>query len=587
MRRILTFKNLISISLVLAAAMMAPAFPMGLVSTDYVHKALFTGSSPIIHTDNTSLFGMFSFSSGSPDKMMELVNLGVLPWWADLNVKISFFRPLAEITHWVDYRLWPSYPSMMHIQNTLWYLADILIVGFFARRIFRDKSPLIAGLAALMFAICGAHSVAVTWIANRNALMSTFFGILALFFHDKWRYESSPKALLFSLASLVTALLSAEYGLSAIPFLIGYAFFYDKSSVKQRINSLIPALSITLIYLLFYLKSGFGAKNSELYTSPSDGLSVFLATILRRIPEMLGADFSGLTLHLLGTPGLKNIAYSLYVVSFLAITPVLIRSAAARFLCIGTIGALVPVSSVEPSDRVLIFSSLGAMPIIAEAILYWWETTKSVISKTPQKIISYSALSLLILLHLIISPLQSLPLYLMPAQMHENMVMKPVESIQQNSNIANKTLILVNPHRLLVSMYFMPILITDGKAAPKNMLSLAPGVNPVKIERINEDTLLISPEKGFILNAEDWYPHSHKTGYKVGDTFHLADVTITIENLNEFNAPDRALFKFNKPLDDSSFVWLQSPSETKLAIQGNYVGWTPPKIGEQVVLKIE
>lgn len=586
MRRFLTFNALLTTSLLLAIILLSPALSLGLVSSDYFHKVLFTGNSPISLPNDNAIFGMFTFSSGSSEKMHAVVDLGALPWWADLNVKLTFFRPLAALTHWIDYQLWPNYPSLMHLHNLLWYLADILLVGFFLRRIYSDKSALIAGLAILMFAINGAHSVTVTWIADRNALMSTFFGVLMLFFHDKWRTQSSRVALHFSLASFVLALLSAEYGLSCIPFLIGYALFFDNGKIKEKILSALPALTITLAYLLFYFKSGYGAKHSELYLSPGDNFGEFIKAVLTRVPEMLGADFSALTLWLLPPPGgQKALLYFAYVLTFLPVIPVLIASRQARFLLTGAIGALVPVSSVAPSDRVLMFSAIGVLPLAAESLLYWRDVLQSKFVERSKKVIGYASFILLILIHLILSPLSFIPLYYIPKKIHDEVVLKPLETIQATPYLAGKKLILVNPPMLLMSMYFMPIMITNGKPLPQNMLSIASGMNPISIERINANTLRITPEKGFMPNQEDWLPHSHKAGFKVGDVFHVAEATITIESLNESNGPKTALFQFDRPLEDPTLMWMICKTPQADSKAGTYSNWTLPQIGQKVVVK--
>ena len=44
-----------------------------------------------------------------------------------------------------------------------------------------------AGLAALLYALDDAHSLSTAYLANRNALLATFFGLLSLYCHVRWR----------------------------------------------------------------------------------------------------------------------------------------------------------------------------------------------------------------------------------------------------------------------------------------------------------------------------------------------------------------------------------------------------------------
>ncbi|HET8707228.1 MAG TPA: hypothetical protein VFM46_13075, partial [Pseudomonadales bacterium] len=289
MRQLSNFKYSLPASMLLAAILLVPTLKTGLFASDFFHKAFFTGLLPSEIAPQHPLFGMFSFSSGSEDRMRAVVSLGAAPWWSDLNVKIMFFRPLSELTHWLDYKLWPEQPAIMHLENILWYLLDICIAGLFIRSLYRDKKVAIPALFVFMYAVCGAHSLAVTWIADRNALISTFFGILAILCHQRWREKKQITDLLLSLTSLLAALLAAEYGISCIPFLMSYALILEKGNFKKRIISITPALIITLLYLLFYVKEGFGTKNSELYLSPVTDLKQFLTAASIRVPELLAS----------------------------------------------------------------------------------------------------------------------------------------------------------------------------------------------------------------------------------------------------------------------------------------------------------
>jgi hypothetical protein len=55
--------------------MLLPSLWTGLLVTDYYHKLLLTGASPIPPPHDYSLFGMFSFTSGSPERIQQIINL--------------------------------------------------------------------------------------------------------------------------------------------------------------------------------------------------------------------------------------------------------------------------------------------------------------------------------------------------------------------------------------------------------------------------------------------------------------------------------------------------------------------------------
>ena len=129
-------------------------------------------------------------------------------------------------------------------------------------------------------------------------------------------------------------------------------------------------------------------------------------------------------------------------------------------------------------------------------------------------------------------------------------------------------------------------MLTNGKPAPKNLLALGPGNEPVTVTRVDDRTLRVTPKSGYLVSTDSWYPHPHKEPFKVGETFHLSEVTITVESLDAKGGPKTALFRFDQPLDSGNLVWLQFRTpKAKTTNSGTYSPWQLPKVGETVVLK--
>jgi hypothetical protein len=110
-----------------------PSLWAGLMGDDYMHYAILKAEDlPIEKPDDLSLFGLFSFINGDPERNRRAMDPGVIPWWTYDGMKYAFWRPLAEITHWIDHQLWPRSPALMHLQNVLWYLRMWLLGMFFS-----------------------------------------------------------------------------------------------------------------------------------------------------------------------------------------------------------------------------------------------------------------------------------------------------------------------------------------------------------------------------------------------------------------------------------------------------------------------
>src|SRR5690606_24169357 len=109
-----------------------------------------------------------------------------------------FFRPLSELSHWLDYQLFPDSAVLMHAHSILWYMLLILVSWQLMKRLF--PAAWMAGLALALHALDGSNGGAVGWIADRNALITTTFGLLTLLLHLQGRWDRqqfiNPAALL-------------------------------------------------------------------------------------------------------------------------------------------------------------------------------------------------------------------------------------------------------------------------------------------------------------------------------------------------------------------------------------------------------
>jgi len=66
----------------------------------------------------------------------------------------------------------------------------------------------------------------------------------------------------------------------------------------------------------------------------------------------------------------------------------------------------------------------------------------------------------------------------------------------------------------------------------------------------------------------------------VGDRVELTGMTVEIAELTGDGRPAKAAFIFSVPLEDASLRWLQYKD-------GNFVPFTPPAVGQSVVLQAE
>ncbi|GAI85748.1 unnamed protein product, partial [marine sediment metagenome] len=104
---------------------MTPALNKGLILDDLIHRIILVEPSKIpeglyetgmIQQNpgdlSTALFNLFGFSRNLQD-IKKCKDYGIWPWWTDVNMKGSLWRPLSSFTHWLDYQLFPDSPALM------------------------------------------------------------------------------------------------------------------------------------------------------------------------------------------------------------------------------------------------------------------------------------------------------------------------------------------------------------------------------------------------------------------------------------------------------------------------------------------
>ena len=157
----------------------SPALFSGWLGDDYIHYALLHPDFDIPKPNDWSLFGLFSWIDNDQQRTARLMDLGVLPWWTAPEFHFQFWRPLAELSHWLDNRLWPNHPLMMHLHSLLWYL----LIGWGLLQLYRQLAmrALAVVAAVAVFLWDSSHGLTLSWIANRNALMATLFGVFCLY----------------------------------------------------------------------------------------------------------------------------------------------------------------------------------------------------------------------------------------------------------------------------------------------------------------------------------------------------------------------------------------------------------------------
>lgn len=224
----------LSLPVVLVAAIMAVYYP-----------ALLSG----IHTMDDP--GIISLYSASPPLAQIL-----------LPGNGYYYRPLIELSYWLDNCLWGMEPVTMHLESILLHCANTLLVFLLARRTLGaadGAARSIPMLTALLFALHPVNVEAVAWIAGRTDVLLALFVLSACFFWLRWLDELRRQDLCAALLLFVAALLTKETALAAVGvvFLLALAW-PGTASTRQRMTvvGMISAPVLLLVGFILLFRSG-------------------------------------------------------------------------------------------------------------------------------------------------------------------------------------------------------------------------------------------------------------------------------------------------------------------------------------------
>lgn len=191
-----------------------------------------------------------------------------------------YYRPLVELSFWLDNLLWGMQPSVMHLENVLLHVANAMLVFLLARRIcgrYQGTHPLLPLFAALLFALHPLNVEAVGWIAGRTDPLLSLFALCACAFWLKWLDEQGWVPLSLAVLFLAGAVLTKEVGLALIPVALVFAFSRSAAPLAVLRRNLVNAAAVTsliglLLMLLVLFLRGSSLAVSRLL-APGEGVA--------------------------------------------------------------------------------------------------------------------------------------------------------------------------------------------------------------------------------------------------------------------------------------------------------------------------
>ncbi len=524
----------------------------------------------------------FTFANGNPDDTDQLIDRGVLPWWASNQLRLRFLRPVSVLTHKVDLLLWPHQPALSHAHSICWFLLCVYAASLVYRRC--GMSTLGVCLATLFFAIDDVHAITIAWLANRNHLISGTFILFAFNAHMKWQTDKDSRYGFLSVLLFIVGLLAAELATAYGGLVVAWAMTLHRGTFRQRITSILPGLCVGIVWLTLYQRGGFGARFSGQYIDPAGHPAEFLAAIVERVPIFFAVFFgaSSADLYSYGDDITRQFIWITAVVAvsfFGAVIVWLGRSDRhVRFWFLATLLAVLPVCAGNFMDRVLLIGSFTAHGLIVWLLGLTrsaWHSDRRPNSKWGlvahqfgMAVIAFSVVYQLIA-HTVGAAVL-LPLRILALDEYRNRIETALVSLDSVGSLQNRDLIIVNPPDTMFVWHLAEIREHFGSSVPTHVRILGSSLVPLNLERTDENTLVVMPQQKFIRNAlADMY---RNTNLPSGWQRSLSGVDIEVSDVSAEGDPNRIVFTFDHHLESDDLAWVEWKD-------GKFVPFTPPRPG--------
>lgn len=571
-----------SLALVLAITILThlPTGFSSFVADDYMQWAMIKGSPELQNLGfakadpekpfASKMMDAFHFFNPTQGTNQAYQDYGNLPWWSNADASMVPFRPIAAITHWVDYT-WFGDNLVLHRLHSLVYFVMLAAIAFaFYKR--NSSENAIALLATLFLIVDFSLTKSFNWVIARNSYMACAIGIISILAFVNWRTLGRSRDLVFSLVSLAAALLTAEAAISTLAYMGAYVLCVEKhKSIIAKIPPLLPFILVVVLWRLGYSASGFGSNEIGQYVDPVRSPLAFLRNFVEVFPlicisQIVSVDSIIIMIHPEKRIIVSALAWAISILCIYLIWPILKRNPISRFMFVGSIVAAIPGTAlISGESRTVTFVSIGFFYLLAQWILTLYQSKESILRRwTAHAILMWHFVLPAIIAFLLTSNLSGF-----------SQQSKQYESIREDMEQGSRSLVIVNDSSAM--FYYLPFeWAFRGFDLPTQINILTPGLNTYELSRLSERYFEVRIAQGMPLHhlsnidsidGTEPFIHSAYSGLfalgffttpqhspKIGDKIRNSDMLVSILDTNSFG-PTLVGIEFVGETDPEDKVW--------------------------------
>lgn len=526
-----------------------PTLWAGFMADDHYIRARFLAPGFIPSFRDFSFFGLFSIAEGTQSNLGQLVKQGLLPWFTEVDFHFKLSRPLAEISHAVDFWSWPNSPLLMHLHHLIWLSAFYFSVVLLYRRLFTENA-LLFSIALAWVVLDGNMSQTIVWLAARNTIMAATFSVISLYFYVVADQDRKMSYLVLSIVSYALAIFSSEFALGGAGYFLAYCIWMQSGGYK-RFFRLAPFVLVGCIWATLYLIGKQGVAGSSFYVDPISDPTGYLLTLLNRFPayifhQLFFIPFSTFTFieHFNAWWWLEFSG----VVLFCWLARTTLQFDKFKFLIAGALFALLPISASPGGPRILMLAGIGFSPVIAYLIqaLVTHETSKN-LRKIGLGFLAFHAFSFLFWMFLFTYEMTIIDV---------RNVQEPAQRLPVSSVDSSKQWIVLNSPAIFWSNQFPLIRAAEGRINPAAWYLSGVEGDAIDVVQDTSNSLVITSDKGFMNNPIHYFLRKKSTAFEINKTLTFPGMKVTVLKLSKDGRPHQVRYEFDRPLDAENTLFL-------------------------------
>ncbi len=545
--------SFLALVLVAGAVLLLPSLGMGFLLDDTIYLADLDGQ-PVLRIAPADLF---RFIPGDAAENRGWIADGCLPWWTAPDLRLGFWRPLSSALMRLDHALFGRAAWAWHAHSIAWFLALLVAWRLFLRRAVPGPA---GALALLLCAIGVSHALPAGWISNRNALVAALPAFLGLVAHLRWREEGWRPGLPLSLLGYAAGLAGGEAAIGALAYLLAYEVLAGPGPLRRRAGALAPAVLLVVGYLVAYRALGYGAVHSGLYFDPMGDPAGFLRELPARLGALLGGGIAAFPADLWFYGGeirtVQVIVGALAVCLFLLLFHGLPAGERRplRWLVAGAILSLLPAAATFPSDRMLLVASPGLGAAVAAILVHARRAWRE---RGPRWRRAVAGGAFLALVHLFLSPVQLLAFQgTLIVQRRAAEAAALEAELDPGAPAGSQDVVVLAAPDHLAGIYLPAVRWLQGALAPRSWRVLSLARCDHVCTRRDERTLELATRGGRMMDTPfDLLYRSSRLPFRRGDIVEAGLFRVEVLETDGVG-PTRVSFRFDRPLEDPSIVFL-------------------------------